>query len=157
MRRLKLFICAAVTVILDLSVAKYMNIFGAAPMLTYAFMVSMAFFEKEIASSLVLGALCGLIFGAYDNCSFELTFIFYGLSAVLASCYSRQSHNKLLEIIVLTVTTTSLMKLILYAVIYGGAMSLGGMLRYVVPQVIYNSVITAVFYPIAKKITNKLN
>lgn len=157
MRRLKLFICVAVTVILDISVAKYMTIFGAAPMLTYAFMVCMAFFEKEIASSLVVGALCGLIFGAYDNCSLELTFIFYGLSAVLASSYSKQSHNKLFGIIALTVTATALMKLILYVVIYGEAMSLGGMLRYVVPQVIYNSVIAAVFYPITKKLINKLN
>ncbi len=149
MKKLKLLIWAAVLIIADISLSKYISIFGAAPMLTYAFAVCVALMEEKFVIAAVTGGLCGIILGAYDSYSFELMFMFYAFSGILINRFFGTKQLGAFRAALICAAAAAVMKLVLYA-FFHSEVTLGGLTKYLVPPAVYCAAAAAVLHPIIK-------
>lgn len=154
MKKLKLLIWVAVLIIADISLSRYISIFGAAPMLTYAFVLCVAFMEENFVIAAVTGGICGVILGAHDSFGFELMFMFYALSSILTNRLAQTKQCGAARAVTVCVGATVIMRLVLYA-LFGSGVTADGLIKYLIPSAVYNAAVMAILYPIVKNTVYK--
>ena len=91
MKKIKLLIWVIVLVILDSSVTNYIRFFNTVPVLTYAFVICAAVMEEDFKLAVILGGICGMLYGSLAGRNFELAFVAFALSAAVVN-YVKSKH-----------------------------------------------------------------
>ena len=143
MRKIKLAIWTVVLIILDASVTRYIRIFDAVPMLTYAFVICTAVQEEEFTVAAVIGGVCGILYGSLAGQSFEAVFMFFALSAVLVNYFKGKSSSGLVKAVIRCGVLTAAAELVI-GIVQSGIVSA---LAVLMPAV-YNIAAVLIIYPI---------
>lgn len=154
LKNIKYFIAAFAAVLLDFSAAKYISIAGGMPQFTFCFCVLTAFFEKEQTyaayTAIALGAAADILSG-HGFGTYTFTFTVSALATFTArdKLFSSGFLFMILDVFVLGIFAQTVYCLFH---INDTGTAFAELLRLIIlPYAIYNTVICAIFYPIAKR------
>lgn len=143
MKRIKLLIWAVVLIILDSSVTHYIRIFDTVPALTYAFVICAAVMEEDFKLTVILGGVCGMLYGSLTGRSFEAVFVAFALSAAVVNYIKGKSSYGLLKAVFRCAVLTAFGSVTMSVLTSGAVTALS-----VVAPVLYNVAAVLFIYPI---------
>lgn len=141
------------------SAPRFLQIYGAKPMLIISLAICVAMFEGEFAGSL-FGVVCGLFMDLYSSKFFG----FYSILCLLlcltcALLISFFVQRKLWSSVLMalgSITIISLADLFFFHILWGHDGILNMLLRVFLPNILYTTLVTPILYLLVKAIHTRL-
>ena len=143
MKKIKLLIWTVVLIILDSSVTHYIRIFDTVPVLTYAFVICAAVMEEDFKLAVILGGVCGMLYGSLTGENFEVAFVAFALSAAVVNYVKSKYFFGLLKAILRCAVLTAVGNAVMCFLNSGAVTAVS-----VVLPVLYNSAAVLIIYPV---------